>query len=196
MKFELGKYVFNKFSCNFKINVFEIGCGMAEHAIQKALSNPDYYFILSDPYLNSVAYILDKIIKFNLKNIAIWPSDFNEIIDKIPDQSLDYIHIFFPDPWPKKKHKKRRLIYNTNIINLINKLKDSGKLYFASDVKDYVDDSEELLSIYMKNISNKNYLPHLEYVKTKYHHKAEKNNKQCYHLQFEKIQSTNKFVNA
>ena len=76
--------------------------------------------------------------KNNLDNIFVFHGDAIEIVESFfPDNSLDHIYIFFPDPWPKKKHRKRRIINLYSIDVLFNKLKKNGKFHFTTDNKNY-----------------------------------------------------------
>jgi len=85
--------------------VLEIGFGDGENFINSAKTNPNSFYIGADPFLNTTAKCLSKILKYNLKNIFIWPDDIRKILKFFPDNSISEIKILFPDPWPKKKHK-------------------------------------------------------------------------------------------
>ena len=90
--------------------ILEIGFGDGNNLVNSAKINPHLFYIGSDPFLNTTAKCLDKVIKYNIKNVVIWPDDVRKIINLFPDDSISAIKILFPDPWPKKKHKSRRLI--------------------------------------------------------------------------------------
>jgi tRNA (guanine-N7-)-methyltransferase len=96
------------------------------------------------------------------------------MFNKLPKDSLNAIYILFPDPWPKTKQKKRRLICPERLQIFASKLHDKGKLYFASDIDDYVNSVEELIkqSSAFSMIDNPNNIPHNGYIQTKYHGKA------------------------
>ena len=113
--------------------ILEIGFGDGENLINSAKMNPYSFYIGADPFLNTTAKCLSKIIKFNLKNIVIWPDDVRKILRFFPNSSISEIKILFPDPWPKKKHKKRRLIQD-EFIQMINPLmKHKGTITISTD---------------------------------------------------------------
>ena len=118
---------------NQKYIVLEIGFGDGENLINSAKINPNFFYIGADPFLNTTAKCLGKILKYKLKNIAIWPDDVRKILKFIPNNSISEIKLLFPDPWPKKKHKNRRLIQN-EFIKIINSvMKHKGTITIATD---------------------------------------------------------------
>ena len=123
----------NIFFENDKKKIVEIGFGDGENLVQSAIKNPNFLYIGADPFLNATAKCLQKIIKYNLKNILIWPDDIRKIIKLFPFDSISEIKILFPDPWPKRKHKNRRLIQIDFINHLYNILKPKGTLTISTD---------------------------------------------------------------
>ena len=118
----------------YKKNVIlEIGFGDGENFINSAKTNPNSFYIGADPYLNTTARCLSKILQYNLKNIVIWPDDVRKILKFFPIQSISEIKILFPDPWPKKKHKNRRLIQNEFIKIIYPIIKSQGTITIATD---------------------------------------------------------------
>jgi tRNA (guanine-N(7)-)-methyltransferase len=185
----LPEYLFNKnklLLLNKPVN-FEIGAGMGEHVVHQALANKEQYFLVSEPYQNGVCSILRQIQTFQIDNIIIWPADVAQIINDIPDNFLNAIYILFPDPWPKTKHHKRRLIYSTNMKSLVEKLQIGKMLYFASDINDYKEAAEDCFSKLLSNMTEDSLKPYSSYIKTKYNAKAEKEGRDSYYLQFKKI---------
>ena len=115
----------------------EIGCGSGEHVAGQAKMNPQVSFIAAEPYLPGVASLLKHITDNQLYNIRIWTDDVRFIFPQIADGALSKVYILFPDPWPKPRHHKRRLI-STNMLDLLaSKLKKGGKLIIATDHVDY-----------------------------------------------------------
>ena len=123
------------------INEFwlEIGFGAGEHLIWQARKNPKVGFLASEPYINGVAKVLSAIHKEGFVNIRPYDDDVHDLLDWFPDQSLNKVFILFPDPWPKKRHNKRRIISNLLISHLARIMKPGAELRFASDIPDYVD---------------------------------------------------------
>jgi len=118
--------------------VLEIGFGTGETLHEMAKNHPEWNFIGIEVYRPGVAALLAKLKIEPIDNIRIFAEDANTVIQKcIPDNSLEKILIFFPDPWPKRRHFKRRII-NENFIKLIqHKLKAQGILHIATDWEDY-----------------------------------------------------------
>ena len=116
-----------------KYIILEIGFGNGDNLINSAKINSDFFYIGADPFLNTTTRCLDKIIKHNIKNVMIWPDDVRRILDLFPKNSISEIKLLFPDPWPKKKHKSRRLIQDDflEIIYLI--IKPKGTITIATD---------------------------------------------------------------
>lgn len=119
----------------------EIGFGGAEHMITQAGRNPDAGIIGCEPFLEGVAKALAGIEDANLQNVRVWPDDARPLIDRLPRQSLDRVFILFPDPWPKRRQQKRRLIQPAFLDSLHPKMKPGSTLRFATDVKGYADEA-------------------------------------------------------
>jgi len=154
--------------------VAEIGIGMGEHFINQAHINPDIIHIGFEPYLNGIANALLLAQKENISNIRLWPDDMDLMFHQMPDHCFSAIYILFPDPWPKNNQKKRRLICESRLELFSTKLCKNGRLYFASDITDYVESVEKLLnnSNLFSMIDNTQNIPHAGYIHTKYHRKA------------------------
>ena len=113
--------------------VLEIVFGDGENLINSAKTNSNFFYIGADPFLNTTAKCLSKILQYNLKNIAIWPDDIRKILKFFPNDSISEIKILFPDPWPKKKHRNRRLIQNKFIEIIYPIIKYEGTITIATD---------------------------------------------------------------
>ena len=153
----------------------EIGIGMGEHFINLCKSNPDNTHIGFEPYLNGIANALLLAKKENITNFQLWPNDMDLVFSKLPAESIHKLYILFPDPWPKTKQKKRRIICAERLELFADKIKKDGILYFASDIDDYSNSVVKLLSSSNRfNLIEKSSdAPHEYYIKTKYHQKAE-----------------------
>lgn len=132
--------------------ILEIGFGMGTSTAEIAKSNLNKNYIAIEVHSPGVGNLLKLIQESDIRNLKIIQHDAVEVLNEmIKNDSLDGIHIFFPDPWPKKRHHKRRLI-QSNLLKLIaQKIKKSGYLHIATDWEDYalwiIDllDKEELL---------------------------------------------------
>jgi tRNA (guanine-N7-)-methyltransferase len=115
----------------------EIGFGGAEHLIAQALANPRQGFIGSDAFVNAVGKALVAIDDNDLLNIRLHFGDASELIDWLPEGALSRIDLLYPDPWPKRRHWKRRFIQDDSLRRLARILKSGGELRFATDIADY-----------------------------------------------------------
>jgi tRNA (guanine-N7-)-methyltransferase len=118
--------------------VLEVGFGMGQSLAEMARANPDSNFIGIEVHRPGVGRLLHSIAEHDIGNIRVYCQDAVEILrDCIPDASLDTVQIFFPDPWHKKRHNKRRLIQPEFVALLIGKLKAGGILHLATDWENY-----------------------------------------------------------
>ena len=133
--------------------VLEIGFGMGEATAHIAATMPDTHFLCCEVHEPGVGALLKRIGERNLNNIRITAHDAVEVIDNMlpvwnaaQGQGLDGVHIFFPDPWHKKRHNKRRLIQQPLIAKLAARLKPGGYLHCATDWQPYAEQILEVLS--------------------------------------------------
>jgi tRNA (guanine-N7-)-methyltransferase len=117
----------------------EIGFGGGEHLAAQAARHPDVLFLGAEPFQNGVASALRHIDEGGLQNVRLHDGDARDLLARLPDASLARIFILFPDPWPKARHHKRRLLQADLARELARVLKPGGRLRFASDWADYVD---------------------------------------------------------
>jgi tRNA (guanine-N7-)-methyltransferase len=124
--------------------VLEIGFGMGDSLLQMASEQPDVNFIGVEVHRPGVGHLLNRVLDAGLKNIRVFAEDSIDVLrDAIPDNGLDKIQIFFPDPWHKKKHHKRRLINDDFAQLLGQKLKPQGILHIATDWQNYAESIAE-----------------------------------------------------
>lgn len=169
----LPHYQFNVESFDgSKPTFLEIGLGMGEHFINLASQNPEAKFIGFEPYLNGVANILQSAEQRKLENIKIWPDDADLVLDKLPQNSIEGIYILFPDPWPKKRHHKKRFFNEIRLKILLKLLKRNGFIIFASDIEDYFEQACEVANMGKLKTEIFDKAPHQEYIETKYNKKA------------------------
>jgi tRNA (guanine-N7-)-methyltransferase len=115
----------------------EIGFGGGEHLAEQAARHPDVRLIGAEPFVNGVASALRHIDERGLSNVRLHQGDARDVLTALPDASLARIFILFPDPWPKARHHKRRLIQPETVAELARVLKIGGRLRFATDWADY-----------------------------------------------------------
>ena len=115
----------------------EIGFGGAEHLIAQAIANPGSGFIGSDGFLNAMAKALVAIDDNKLTNIRLHAGDASALLDWLPAGAVSRIDLLYPDPWPKRRHWKRRFVQDDSLKRLARILKSGGELRFATDIADY-----------------------------------------------------------
>lgn len=116
----------------------EIGFGGGEHLMHRALEQPKTGFIGVEPFINSMAKLLSRVEETGAGNIRVYNDDAAELLGWLPDGSVDRIDLLYPDPWPKKKHWKRRFVSQVNLTRFHRVLKPGGLFCFASDIDTYV----------------------------------------------------------
>ena len=117
----------------------EIGFGAGEHLLAQARAHPQTGFIGCEPYINGMSSLLAAIDAEGLDNIRVFPDDANRLIDVLPDGSVDRCFLLFPDPWPKKRHHRRRFIQPASVASLARILATGAELRVASDDAPLVD---------------------------------------------------------
>ena len=117
----------------------EIGYGMAHHVLHLAETHPDASIIGAEPFLNGTAKAVRGIVDAGLSNLRLFQGDVRELMAAMPDGCLQRAFILFPDPWPKSRHNKRRLIRSAFVAELHRVLAPGGTVMFASDIDHYVD---------------------------------------------------------
>lgn len=116
----------------------EIGFGGGEHMVHQASTNPDVGFIGCEPYINGVAMLLGKIREAGCENIRIHPGDARDMFDVLPESSISKAFLLYPDPWPKKRHHRRRFVTHEHLEPLHRVLKPGAIFRVATDIPDYV----------------------------------------------------------
>jgi tRNA (guanine-N7-)-methyltransferase len=115
----------------------EIGFGGGEHLIAEAQAFPSIGFIGCEPYVNGMAKILTQIEALNIGNIRLYAGDAAELLAWAPPQSMARIDLIHPDPWPKRRHWKRRFVQDATVAAMARIIKPGGEFRFVSDIDDY-----------------------------------------------------------
>lgn len=126
--------------------VLELGFGDGENLFTQALNAPHQDFLGIEVYPRGVAKLLLKLEKQPLPNLKICMGDAETIVAHLPHQSLSSVLVFFPDPWPKLRHRKRRLIKPSFVAELSSRLKSGGILHLATDWEDYASSMLKVLA--------------------------------------------------
>lgn len=117
----------------------EIGFGGGEHLLHMARTNPATGFIGVEPFESGLAKAVTAIARENIQNVRLYDQDAALLLDWLPESSLARIDLLFPDPWPKKRHWKRRFVSQANLDRIARCLADGGGLRFATDVEAYAE---------------------------------------------------------
>ena len=115
----------------------EIGSGNGENALALATRRPDLELVASEVHLPGLGHTLLEIERRQLNNLRVHDGDALDLLAALPDQALAAVYIFFPDPWPKKRHHKRRLLQASLLELLLSRCQRHGRVFFASDDQDY-----------------------------------------------------------
>ncbi|WP_262029393.1 tRNA (guanine(46)-N(7))-methyltransferase TrmB [Microvirga sp. Mcv34] len=116
----------------------EIGFGGGEHLAAQARAHRDINFIGCEPFVNGMAKLLAVIEQEHLDNVRLWDDDVTDLLPTLPDASFDRVYILYPDPWPKRRQRKRRLVSDETLEVLARVMKPGAELRFASDIDDYI----------------------------------------------------------
>lgn len=167
----------------------EIGFGGSEHLIWQAQHNPNVALLGAEPFLNGVSKAVLSVHDDELKNIRLHMGDGRDMLDRVPDKSLSCIFVLFPDPWPKSRHNKRRII-NPEFLSLVHaKLRPEGRFRFASDIIHYVDWTLTRVKVHgglrfsPVTVSDWRQRPD-DWPETRYEQKAKREGRPCHYFEF------------
>jgi tRNA (guanine-N7-)-methyltransferase len=170
----------------------EIGFGGGEHLIAEAHAFPNTGFIGCEPYVNGMAKILAQIEARNISNIRLFAGDAAELLAWAPPLSFVRIDLIHPDPWPKRRHWKRRFVQDATVVAMARILKPSGEFRFVSDIDDYCAWTlAHLLRssdfIWTAEQASDWRLPWPDYTMTRYGRKAEREGRKAAYFRFCKM---------
>jgi tRNA (guanine-N7-)-methyltransferase len=170
----------------------EIGFGGGEHLAAEARAFPDTGFIGCEPYVNGMAKILALIEAHNIANIRLFAGDATELLAWAPNQSLERIDLIHPDPWPKRRHWKRRFVQDSTIAAMARVLKPGGEFRFVSDIDDYCAWTLAHFSRFPDFVwtalrASDWHDPWADYTMTRYGRKAEREGRRAAYLRFRRL---------
>ncbi|PIL19702.1 tRNA (guanine-N(7)-)-methyltransferase [Puniceibacterium antarcticum] len=116
----------------------EVGFGGGEHLVHQAATNPGTGLVGCEPFINGVAMLLGKVRKAGVENLRLYPGDVRNLFDVVPDGTFDKAFLLYPDPWPKKRHHRRRFVTPEFLDPLHRALKPGAEFRVATDIPDYV----------------------------------------------------------
>jgi tRNA (guanine-N7-)-methyltransferase len=169
---------------------FEIGFGSGEHLAHRADLLPDHGFVGAEPFLNGVATALGHVRDGPLRNVRLHMGDALEVLRRVPDESLFMLYLLHPDPWPKARHAKRRMV-NDGPLELIHaKLKPGSEFRIATDHAIYL---EWTLSVMQRHADRFEWLaekpadflePPSGWIQTRYGTKSRREGRRPYYLRY------------
>jgi tRNA (guanine-N7-)-methyltransferase len=171
-------------------NWLEIGFGGGEHLAHQAALHPEVAFIGAEPFVNGVAKLLALIEEKRLDNIHIHDGDVRYLLEALPAACLSRIYLLYPDPWPKVRHHKRRLVNPDTLVQFHRILRPDGRFVFASDIPDYVAWTRDHIAEHggWDMISDSDEAPQ-DWVETRYEAKAMKAGRRPRYLAFRRATS-------
>lgn len=119
--------------------ILEVGFGMGDATLEQAVAHPDYGILAIDVHTPGVGRLLAELDEREIDNVRVIEGDALELLDALPLDALAGIRVFFPDPWPKARHHKRRIITATNLDLMATRIAQGGFLHFATDWQEYAD---------------------------------------------------------
>ena len=170
----------------------EIGFGGGEHLIAEALAFPQTGFIGCEPYVNGMAKILAQIEAHNIGNIRLFAGDAAELLAWAQPSSFSRIDLIHPDPWPKRRHWKRRFVQDATIAEMSRVLRRGGEFRFVSDIDDYcswalmhMQHSKDFM--WTAERADDWRLPWPHYTMTRYGRKADREGRKAAYLIFKRL---------
>ena len=115
----------------------EIGFGAGEYLIEQAKANPDVGLVGCEPFLNGVVAALAGLKRDEISNVLLWRGDAQAVIKAVPDAFFSRVFMLYPDPWPKRRHHKRRVVSVGFVAALARVMRKGAEFRFATDIDDY-----------------------------------------------------------
>ncbi|GGR91956.1 tRNA (guanine-N(7)-)-methyltransferase [Micromonospora fulviviridis] len=126
--------------------VLEIGSGMGDATAAMAAADPDRHYLAVEVHTPGIANLLELVERHGLGNVRVAKGDALDLVRAMPEGCLDAVHVFFPDPWPKARHHKRRIIQPAHVALLRSRLAPGGTLHCATDWAEYAEAMRETLA--------------------------------------------------
>ena len=172
----------------------EVGSGKGTFVLNQASARPDFNFLAIERARKYYRYAVDRIGRWGLANVRIIRTDAAQFLaESVPDNCVDCFHIYFPDPWPKRRHHRRRFFNARNLEQLLRCLRPTGQIKVATDHLDYFEEIQTLLSAYSTKLEKTDFLTAAgadtgEWVGTNFERKYLKENRPIYTTAVRKIQ--------
>jgi tRNA (guanine-N7-)-methyltransferase len=171
----------------------EIGFGSGEHLADRAGMLPDHGFVGAEPFLNGMAVALGHVRDKHLPNVRLWRGDALDLLQRVPDRALGFLYLLHPDPWPKARHAKRRMVNDQPIDLFFAKLKSDGEFRLATDDPTYLTWSLIVMQRHAHQFEwlaerPRDFLdPPGGWMETRYGAKARRQGRRPYYLRYRKV---------
>ena len=162
----------------------EIGFGGGEHLVQMAVAYPGVGILGCEPYINGVAMLLGKIRAAGVGNLAVHPGDVRDLFDVLPDGAISKAFLNYPDPWPKKRHHRRRFVTPDHLLPLARVLAAGAEFRLATDIPDYVRQALEEVPQAGFDLVAQGGEPWDDWISTRYEQKALREGRVPHYLSF------------
>jgi len=162
----------------------EVGFGGGEHMVHMAGRYPDIDLIGCEPFVNGVAMLLGKIRRAGVTNLRIHPGDVRDLFDVLPAACLSKCFLNYPDPWPKKKHHRRRFVTPEHLVPLARAMQPGAEFRIATDIPDYVRQAHEEVPGAGFTLVAEGATPWEDWLTTRYEHKALREGRAPHYLTF------------
>ena len=166
----------------------EVGFGGGEHLVHQAALHPEVGFIGAEPFVNGVAMCLGKIRRAGVENIRLLPGDVRDLMDALPDGSIERAFLLYPDPWPKARHHRRRFVTPEHLGPLHRVLAPGAEFRVATDIVDYVRQTlEEVPAAGFDRLEHPLSQPWGDWLSTRYEQKALREGRRPNYLTFRRV---------
>jgi len=171
----------------------EIGFGSGEHLADRADMLPDHGFVGAEPFLNGVAACLSHIRDKHLANVRLWRGDALDVLQRLPDAALSFLYLLHPDPWPKSRHAKRRMVNDRPVDLFADKLRPGGEFRLATDDPTYLTWSLMVMQRHARQFEwlaerPKDFLePSGGWIETRYGAKSRREGRRPYYLRYRRV---------
>lgn len=163
----------------------EVGFGDGTHLVSLAQNNPDILIFGCEPFINGVGSCLAKIQETGVQNIRIYDGAVQTLLLAVADGYFSKMYVLFPDPWPKKRHFKRRLLSAGNMPLFFSKLKAGGDFFFATDHEGYREWVQELIATIPElSVLTEGHVPPKGWVETAFQRKGQEAGRAAYFMHF------------
>lgn len=162
----------------------EVGFGGGEHLVHMAARYPEIGIIGCEPYVNGVAMLLGKIRRAGVGNLAIHPGDARDVMEVLPEASVAKTFLNYPDPWPKRRHHRRRFVTADHLLPLARVMRPGAEFRIATDIADYVRQALETVPSAGFEIVAAEDAPWDDWLSTRYEQKALREGRRPHYLTF------------